>query len=738
MNSAEATIAEIRERLRLAGDSATLLMLVADEGELDFVRQVLADLLRSSDIEVVDMGPSGSRVGPAAWADGSRGGQGDRARAFVTAFAGASRLEAQAFAQLVNSERGSLRDLGGPVLLLVSRDTERLLRIAAHDFVTWVAKTYELPELRQLLELAERSGHPDYKLTMDMGSQSLPPPIRFLHVSDLHLRGDGAGSFDRDRVLRGLLKFVEHSQSDPLHLLFVTGDLGASGKQPQYAPVCALLEKLCGATGVPLDHTFVVPGNHDVDRERGRWALRSLTDLDMADEFFERASAREIHRGKFAGYEGGMRALFGPERNLGLEAGADAVEFTSINGKQLAVASFNSAWFSQDDGDRGKLWLGEASVQRALDRIAERQPELAIALFHHPLEYLHEDDRAAVERVLERGFDLVLRGHLHRSRAQTLATSRGGYVELAAPAAYQGSQWGNGCFIGEIWPGLRRMLRVRPLRYAAGPDPWVLDTTVFPDAADDGYRATFALPVKNRGPRAPAEPMRRAAREVARKIGREGSAPALQGAVGDYTRGGGGGGGGDADERWVANALAESPALRRRVGKHAGVLQLITELSGQEQPRIDVHNQGDFGELLRQSARHLTAVASAVGGGLDSMPEAELFVAYAAAVAEVSAHRIVLSPHHDLGEFTIVVRSGTADDIIEFRCTENPNVVPVPAWLQTNPSDLRFAGAAVAVPDTREVTVRTHHFGTPVSRAVTVVTFGLVAWGPKEKSRRKR
>lgn len=60
-----------------------------------------------------------------------------------------------------------------------------------------------------------------------------------------------------------------------------------------------------------------------------------------------------------------------------------------------------------------------------------------------------------------------------------IASQRGGYVEVAAPAAYQGSQWPNGCFLGEIRPKARTV-RLRPYAYAAGPDPWVLDTKELP------------------------------------------------------------------------------------------------------------------------------------------------------------------------------------------------------------------------------------------------------------------
>lgn len=126
---------------------------------------------------------------------------------------------------------------------------------------------------------------------------------------------------------------------------------------------------------------------------------------------------------------------------------------------------------SPGDDDKFKLWIGDPNVQRAIDRVADEEALFAIALMHHPFEDLHPVDRTDVERQVERGFDLLLRGHLHNPQAHSLAGRlRGGFIQVAAPASYQGSQWGNGCFLGEIRPRARTV-RLRPYMYASGPRP---------------------------------------------------------------------------------------------------------------------------------------------------------------------------------------------------------------------------------------------------------------------------
>lgn len=493
--SLETVLAELRARVSLqAGSSTLLLAVVPSDAAVEDARRVLLELLRATPMAVADLGACTSSTGPARWAEltKARAASG-AAGAYVLSYVPLTALEARTFANLLNAERQHMRELAGPLLLVISAKTEQALRTHAYDFYTWAAHGFVLPEPRELLALSTRLG-----VVMPEPAAPSEPPIRFLHVSDFHLRPSRVARYEQDRVLDGLVRFLERDRASfPLDLVFVTGDLAHSGKAEEYALVEALLRRLLATTAVPPERLFVVPGNHDVDRRVGRWLLRTLASDEQAIAFFEEPDGRDLHRRKLAAYEAGLRPLVGSTRALGLGVGAESVELVEVAGTRLAVASLNSSWFAQGDDDQGSLWLGEPNVRRAIDYVADVEADFAISLLHHPFEYLHEAERSVVENWFERGFDLVLRGHLHRDKTRSIASQRGGYVEVAAPAAYQGSQWPNGCFLGEIRPKARTV-RLRPYAYAAGPDPWVLDTKVFPDDADDGYCRTFTVPAKAR------------------------------------------------------------------------------------------------------------------------------------------------------------------------------------------------------------------------------------------------
>ena len=682
--STETQLDELRVRLQLAQSSATLLLAVAEsEVAVDETRRILLEILRATPLEVADLGTARVDAGPARWAELTRE---QASPAYVLAIAApappAAALAMSAFAHRVNAQREWLRQLAGPLVLVISRATERALRLQAPDFFTWAAQGYALPAPGDLLRVASKLG---------VSPQSVRPlipaetPVRFLHISDIHLRPQRVKRYDQDRVLQGLISFLERDRADfALDLIFVTGDLAQSGKPDEYDLVLDFLRKVMEVTSVPAERVFIVPGNHDVNREVGRWLLRTLSKDEESIAFFEEPASRTFHEQKFAAYKEKMGSLFGAERRFGLGVGGDAVEIIDLKGARLAVASFNSAWFAQGDDDNGKLWLGDASVVRAIDRIADEEALFAVALMHHPFEYLHEVDRDIVERWFEKGFDLVLRGHLHNNKARSIAGQRGGFVEVAAPAAYQGSQWGNGCFLGEIRPRARTV-RLRPYTYSSGPDPWVLDAKVFPDDEKEGYCRTFTVPEKRRTKSAVARPLRRAAEEAVRA-----APPAEQRQITQQLSGAIPGIASSKNvDRAAATArlLADSPELSEALGKgsigltlaNAIIQEVTAEASGVQ--RIKLMDGGGFENALLRAGRAFLKVTSALGLRRERLTIDNAKLALGVALGALVDSVVAIGPMLiDGGRPDILMaRTGpsTAGDVIELK-----RVIPGRASIQ--------------------------------------------------------
>jgi hypothetical protein len=194
-------------------------------------------------------------------------------------------------------------------------------------------------------------------------------PITWLHLSDLHSCNPRTG-WDAARVeealVRDLAELREKHGLEP-NLLFFTGDaaFGKIGSEPeetvagQLVVFGELLEKIRQAIDedFPWENVFLVPGNHDVDREEA-----DPTQLSWFDDTAKLRDVKEmIRQGKrswrnvmarLADYRGfleshpGLRHLLqDPERLI-------YATHRQVGEHRVGVAGLNSAWSCCRSGEK--------------------------------------------------------------------------------------------------------------------------------------------------------------------------------------------------------------------------------------------------------------------------------------------------------------------------------------------------------------------------------------------------
>ena len=86
--------------------------------------------------------------------------------------------------------------------------------------------------------------------------------IRWIHFSDLHLNLTGT---ETKRLRENLLEYLD-TIVGKIDYAFFTGDIrhAPSGDFPSNAG--KEIENICNAIGLPEKRLFIVPGNHDIDR----------------------------------------------------------------------------------------------------------------------------------------------------------------------------------------------------------------------------------------------------------------------------------------------------------------------------------------------------------------------------------------------------------------------------------------------------------------------------------------
>lgn len=316
--------------------------------------------------------------------------------------------------------------------------------------------------------------------------------VRWLHLSDFHFRERMA--WDQRPPLEALERWLREraTRGERPDLVFVTGDIAWSGRDGEYELAEDYFRRLADVLELdPRRRWFVVPGNHDVDQNRIRLVdgriLDGIDDPDSLAEIQEDAESMRLLGRRLERFYAFTERFLGPVRAWRIEAPwrADVVD---LDGLQVGVLQLNSTWAGGLRGDQGRLVLGDVQVRACLEMT--RDAHLRVALMHHPLADLaaFDRDRAGERLAAADGADLVLRGHLHESRAvrhePAHAREPGGYCEIAAGAAYVRDRLYTGFHLGEIDMAAGRAT-VQQLTYSdRGRGFWAPDTRAYEHAPD--------------------------------------------------------------------------------------------------------------------------------------------------------------------------------------------------------------------------------------------------------------
>lgn len=258
--------------------------------------------------------------------------------------------------------------------------------------------------------------------------------LTWLHLSDVHFHPKTKW---RDHAVRSqLLRYLKDIFSDDVSLhpdfIFCTGDIafGESSETPiadQYIQAKDFFEQLltvCGLNGVPFekDRLFVVPGNHDVNREAVNtdaqsnltlWAKDAINHVDTINQRFDDRSVefrdaikRLEEYAKFV--EDYLPHQHDPNGRHHYCRKID------VNGLAVGIAGFNSAWTCAGPEDDRNIWLAANwqfnQAQENLNGAA-----IKIGLMHHPVDWLNIADRDAATRGVAANFDFWLHGHSHNA-----------------------------------------------------------------------------------------------------------------------------------------------------------------------------------------------------------------------------------------------------------------------------------------------------------------------------------
>ncbi len=262
--------------------------------------------------------------------------------------------------------------------------------------------------------------------------------LTWLHLSDWHQKGT---EFDREIVLEALLNDITRradiSQSlAEVDFIVFSGDLASSGKPEEYQTAKEkLLDPILDATVLKPNRLFIVPGNHDLDRDELKLFSSDLQKPIESEAQTKEWLTDERKRRKlqdlfwaFTKFVTGYTGQKSPDY-------ADSC-FWSINGKNISIRGLNSALgCGRKEIEKGYLIIGEPQIRESAKGLAEA--DIKIAVLHHPLDWLEEYDFIRIERPMRSSCDFILCGHTHRPRVESSHSTQGNAIIIPAGASYR-------------------------------------------------------------------------------------------------------------------------------------------------------------------------------------------------------------------------------------------------------------------------------------------------------------
>jgi len=246
--------------------------------------------------------------------------------------------------------------------------------------------------------------------------------LTLLHLSDLHFATADAGTqFDRDVEIRtALVRDLGLEGRTNFDALLVTGDIAYHGKTKEFERANQWFDEVRNSVGLPAESLFVIPGNHDVNREHvgdksvvldSHTKIRGITDsrtrdadveAKLKDTSFDFLRSLSEYR-NFAATHDCPTSATALAWNLQLTKPLD-------DGTPVRLHGLNSALLSDKLDEKANLLV----TPFQFNHLAASSGCVEIVMCHHPCTWLMDGND--VEDCYRRYASLIMTGHEHQSR----------------------------------------------------------------------------------------------------------------------------------------------------------------------------------------------------------------------------------------------------------------------------------------------------------------------------------
>ncbi len=265
--------------------------------------------------------------------------------------------------------------------------------------------------------------------------------LTFLHLSDIHFRNRSTGDqFDLEAQLRrSMLNDIVSKPANGADYdgLLITGDIAFSGKKEEYDRAKSWLDEIYSMAAVPPENSYVIPGNHDVNRDmvvkngaiwNNHAVLRNAENRIKRQETLQTQLVSDPACDPLATLAGFNEFAQGYECRTAKNNLAWFHVFPKPldDGSELRITGLNSA-LNSDSGDLiANLYVSPFQTSH----LSDESGVINMVLCHHPPNWLL--DQNDIEGILNRFVKVALFGHEHSHRSRIVNDT----VELFAGAVH--------------------------------------------------------------------------------------------------------------------------------------------------------------------------------------------------------------------------------------------------------------------------------------------------------------
>ncbi len=304
--------------------------------------------------------------------------------------------------------------------------------------------------------------------------------LRWLHLSDFHIGKDNYAQIKLFKSIHDHMKEQKEKGILP-DMIFITGDIANAGKKEEYAtfvnefllPIVDVYER--------LPKVYIVPGNHDIDREKCDVAALSLYDVPLKKPIFfdtdeKGCEKRQEIFERFAAFRYGfaMDDFCFPIEDM-FKKEACFCDICEKEEYKIGIIGINTAWLSNSDKDKEMLSHGKWILKEALEKLEGCNFKLVLG--HHPLNWMKEEERKHASVLFEKHKAIYLHGHMHKTRGEYTVSSETGFLSIQCGAAFQTRE--SEVYYNSLYWGcldfVENTVSIMPRRWSTWNDKFVLD-----------------------------------------------------------------------------------------------------------------------------------------------------------------------------------------------------------------------------------------------------------------------